>query len=58
MSAACTIQDVFNRFYPEYTKTHELSAAQRKAAYHAFCAAERTPVRLPADTRRRQRTAL
>ena len=34
MSAACTIQDVFNRFYPEYTKTHELSAAQRKAAYH------------------------
>ena len=24
----------------------------------AFCAAERTPVRLPADTRRRQRTAL
>ena len=34
MSADCTIQDVFNRFYPEYTKTHELSAAQRKAAYH------------------------
>ena len=32
MSADCTIQDVFNRFYPEYTKTHELSAAQRKAA--------------------------
>ena len=31
MSADCTIQDVFNRFYPEYTKTHELSAAQRKA---------------------------
>ena len=30
----CTIQDVFNRFYPEYTKTHELSAAQRKVAYH------------------------
>ena len=34
MSADRTIQDVFNRFYPEYTKTHELSAAQRKAAYH------------------------
>ena len=34
MSVDCTIQDVFNRFYPEYTKTHELSAAQRKAAYH------------------------
>ena len=34
MSADCTIQDVFNRFYPEYTKTHELSAAQRKVAYH------------------------
>ena len=33
MSADCTIQDVFNRFYPAYTKTHELSAAQRKAAY-------------------------
>ena len=30
----CTIQDVFNRFYPEYTKTHEFSEAQRKAAYH------------------------
>ena len=34
MSADCTIQDVFKRFYPEYTKTHELSSAQRKAAYH------------------------
>ena len=34
MSTDCTIQDVFNRFYPEYTKTHKLSAAQRKAAYH------------------------
>ena len=34
MRADCTIQDVFNRFYPEYTKTHKLSAAQRKAAYH------------------------
>ena len=34
MSADRTIQDVFNRFYPAYTKTHELSAAQRKAAYH------------------------
>ena len=30
----CTIQDVFNRFYPAYEKTHELSAVQRKAAYH------------------------
>ena len=27
-------------------------------ALFAFCAAERTPVRLPADTRRQQRTAL
>ena len=34
MSTECTIQDVFNRFYPDYVKTHELSAAQRKAAYH------------------------
>ena len=23
MSADRTIQDVFNRFYPEYTKTHD-----------------------------------
>ena len=30
----CTIQDVFNRFYPAYEKTHELSTVQRKAAYH------------------------
>ena len=30
----CTIQDVFNRFYPEYEKTHKLSAIQRKVAYH------------------------
>ena len=29
-----TIQDVFNRFYPAYEKTHELSTVQRKAAYH------------------------
>ena len=34
MSTECTIQDVFNRFYPDYVKTHELSAAQRKVAYH------------------------
>ena len=34
MSAECTIQDVFNHFYPDYVKTHELSAAQRKVAYH------------------------
>ena len=29
-----TIQDVFNKFYPDYEKKHELSAVQRKAAYH------------------------
>ena len=34
MSAECTIQDVFNRFYPEFEKKHSLSAAQRKVAYH------------------------
>lgn len=34
MNGNCTVQDVFNRFYPEYEKNHELSAVQRKAAYH------------------------
>lgn len=34
MSAGCTIQDVFQRFYLDYEKKHTLSAAQRKAAYH------------------------
>ncbi len=34
MSENCTIQDVFNRFYSDYGKTHELSAAQQKAVYH------------------------
>lgn len=34
MSANCTIQDVFNHFYPGYEKKHVLSAGQRKAAYH------------------------
>ena len=36
MSSECTvtIQDVFNRFYPEYERSHKLSAVQRKAAYH------------------------
>lgn len=29
-----TIQNVFNRFYPEYEKTNDLSTVQRKAAYH------------------------
>ena len=35
MSSECTvtIQDVFNRFYPEYERSHKLSAVQRKAAY-------------------------
>ena len=30
----CTIQDVFNHFYPAYGKKHKLSADQRKVAYH------------------------
>ena len=34
MSAECTIQDVFNRFYPKFEKKYSLSAVQRKAAYH------------------------
>lgn len=36
MSGKCTvtIQDVFNRFYPDYEKRHTLSSDQRKAAYH------------------------
>ena len=34
MRDSCTIQDVFNRFYPSYEKSHELSAVQRKVAYH------------------------
>ena len=36
MSGECTvtIQDVFNRFYPDYEKRHTLSSDQRKAAYH------------------------
>ena len=34
MRDSCTIQDVFNHFYPAYEKSHELSAVQRKAAYH------------------------
>ena len=34
MSAECTIQDVFNRFYPGFVKKHSLSGEQKKAAYH------------------------
>ena len=34
MNTNYTIQDVFNRFYPDYEKNHNLSPAQRKAAYH------------------------
>lgn len=34
MSTNYTIQDVFNRFYPDYEKAHALSGVQKKAAYH------------------------
>lgn len=34
MSGSCSIQDVFNRFYHGFEKAHNLSALQRKAAYH------------------------
>lgn len=33
MNAKCTVQDIFNRFYPGYEKKHKLSHVQRKAAY-------------------------
>jgi len=33
MNENCTIQDVFNRFYPSYEKKHKLSGLHRKAAY-------------------------
>ena len=34
MEKSCTIQDVFERFYPVYEKSHELPAHHRKAAFH------------------------
>lgn len=34
MSSPCTIQDVFHRFYPSYETSHDISATQRKTAYH------------------------
>ena len=34
MNPGCTIQDVFYRFYPDYEKSHAVSATQRKVAYH------------------------
>ena len=34
MEKSCTIQDVFERFYPVYEKKHELPAHHRKAAFH------------------------
>ena len=34
MSSKYTIQDVFNRFYPNYEKNHALPAIRRKVAYH------------------------
>ena len=34
MSKDCTIQDVFNRFYPVYAAKHMVPEAHRKAAWH------------------------
>lgn len=34
MSSGCTVQDVFNCFYPSYESSHDVSPAQRKVAYH------------------------
>ena len=34
MNNGCTVQDIFNRFYPDYEKSLNVSAIQRKAAYH------------------------
>jgi hypothetical protein len=31
---SCTVQDVFDRFYPAYEKAHILPAHNRKAAFH------------------------
>ena len=59
MSSECTvtIQDVFNRFYPEYERSHKLSAVHRKAAYHimncktgAKTAAVFPSITIPAET--------
>ena len=48
-----------NRGFTIYIlKDGEYAKIQNGEFQTAFCAAERTPVRLPADTRRRQRTAL
>ena len=33
MSTECTIQDVFNRFYPDYVKTHERGSAKSGLSY-------------------------
>ena len=33
MSKDCTIQDVFYRFYSSFESTHDISPAQRKAAW-------------------------
>lgn len=34
MEKSCTVQDVFDRFYPAYEKTHILPAHHRKTAFH------------------------
>ncbi len=34
MGNTCTIQDVFDSFYPAYEKSHSIPAHHRKAAYH------------------------
>lgn len=34
MKERYTVQDIFDRFYPDYEKKHELSVPQRRAAYH------------------------
>ena len=34
MSSPCTIQEVFLRSNPSYETSHDISATQRKTAYH------------------------
>ena len=34
MEKSCTIQDVFERFYPSYEKRNSPPAHHRKTAYH------------------------
>ena len=51
----CNLPVIFN---PQGEESFIFQGFSQNYPLDAFCAAERTPVRLLADTRRRQRTAL